>query len=94
MRESFYGTWFECAGGSRIVNGQLVQDIPPTCQQLNDWIEELRADERVQNDVRHRFVLTRRNFKDFVSWAKHQFKFRNATEAQIATIQQTIFEYF
>lgn len=80
---NFYGVWYGCAKGAQIINGQLVQDTPPSKEDVDAWIQTLPTSMEVINDVRHRYVLTKGSFRTFNSWARKQFFFRNATPKQI-----------
>jgi hypothetical protein len=88
---NFAGTFWECAGGSRLVNGRVVEATPPSREDIDVFINSKLPDEQVQYDVYHRFVLTKNSFKSFENWAKKQFFFRNATIDQIRKIEQLVF---
>ena len=79
----FHGVWFECAPGSSIINGELVQAQPPAASDIELWLDRLTNSEMIRNDVVHRYILTKRGCKNFANWAKRQFFFRNATAEQI-----------
>lgn len=79
----FNGKWFECAAGSQIINGVLVQAQPPSSEQVEMWLDRLKDDPAIREDVVHRYILTKRNCKNFTNWAKRTFFFRNASLDQV-----------
>lgn len=79
----FNGVWYECAPGSHIIDGKLIQAEPPTKAYVELWLGRLASSETIREDVIHRYILTKRNCKNFTNWAKRQFFFRNATAEQI-----------
>ena len=73
--------WFENASGNN--------DIPPSKEELDEFIENMKSDEELRRDVVRRFTLTRGRRK-FISWMKISFFFKNASEDQLLAIHQTI----
>lgn len=93
--QHFYGKWFECAAGSKIIDSVVYQDVPPTRGSIQNWIDNvLMKDDEVKNDVYHRYILTGAHYKNMISWLTNSFKMRNATEAQIKQINTIVLAYF
>lgn len=90
MTKDFYGTWYGCAPGSTIVDGELIQPQPPSREHVDAWLELASNDNKIKNDVRHRYILTKRNCRTFTNWAKRQWFFTNATPKQIAKCAELV----
>lgn len=73
--------WFECASCN--------EDVPPTTEELEDFIRKASSDSKLAKEVYHRFALTRGRRK-FISWMGVTFFFRNATKDQLQRMHDAI----
>lgn len=83
--------WFECAPGSSIVNGHVINATPPSADQVTTWFAQYDTDLALRKEVWHRYVLTRGRTNGITAWAKKQFFFRNATPQQLLKLRGSLF---